>query len=179
VFLISAGEFVAWKLLLIAVCTVLLLLLARSLSSSERVDASAIRDYEPPAGIEPGFSHEQRFRGEEAPKAKDLGPLLVTQFNFSQFDAVPGPPDPQSFADELMVDIYDPNTEHRWQTSFVVATPSGIRKLMDQERWAFFYANEIFIVQTYDLKLIQEAVYGRINEIRKQVGAEQDSPLAG
>jgi hypothetical protein len=78
-----------------------------------------------------------------------------------------------------MIELYDPNTEHRWQTSFVIATPSGVRKLMEQEHWAFFYASEIFIVQAYDLKLIQEAVYGRINELRAQVGADRNSVPLG
>lgn len=178
-FFTLGDELLGWKLVVIAVCTVLLLVLARALSSSEHPDTSTFASYQLPQNEEPDRTHAQHFRGEQAPKAKDIGSLRVTQFNFSQFDAGPGPPDPESFADELMIELYDPVTEHRWRTSFVVATPSGVRKLMEQERWAFFYANEIFIVQTYDLKLIQEAVYGRINEVREQVGTDQDSPQAG
>jgi hypothetical protein len=41
-FLILADEFLPWKLLVIAVCTVLLLLLARALSSSESINTSAM-----------------------------------------------------------------------------------------------------------------------------------------
>jgi hypothetical protein len=50
---------------------------------------------------------------------------------------------------------------------------------MDEQRWAFFYASEIFIVHKYDLTLIREAVYGRINEVRAQVGADPKPPLVG
>jgi hypothetical protein len=178
--LITGDQLVIWKLLLVAACTVALLLLVKALSSSERIDTPAAPLYEPPSTqLEANAPQRRRFRSEEAPKAKDLDPLSVTRFNFSQFNAEPGPPDPECFADELLLELYDPVSEHRWQTSFVVATPSGISKLMQEERWAFFYANEIFIVRRYDLRLIQEAVYGRINEIREQVGAERDTAVAG
>ena len=116
----------------------------------------------------------------EAPISNDLGRVRVTQFNFSHFDAVPGPPDPECFADELILELYDSVSDFRWTATYVVATPAGIRKMMDDERWNFFYATEIFVVRRYDLETIREAVYGRIKEVHEQVAlGPDDPPLAG
>ena len=111
-----------------------------------------------------------------APVASGPGRVSVTQFNFAHFDAQPGPPDPESFADELILELYDSVSDFRWTTTYVVATPSGIRKLMDDERWAFFYATEIFIVRRYELPMIREAVFGRIQEIHEQVPLDPEQP---
>jgi hypothetical protein len=108
--------------------------------------------------------------------SNDLGRVRVVQFNFEHFDAVPGPPDIESFADELIVELYDSVSDFRWTATYVVATPSGIRKLMDDERWSFFYATEIFIVRRYDLETIRKAVYGRIKEIHDDVPLDAEEP---
>ena len=115
-------------------------------------------------------------RANAAPVASDLGRVRVTQFNFAHFDAVPGPPDPECFADELILDLYDSVSDFRWTATYVVATPAGIRKMMDDERWSFFYATEIFIVRRYDLQTIREAVYGRINEVHESVPLDPEGP---
>jgi hypothetical protein len=47
---------------------------------------------------------------------------------------------------------------------------------MDEERWNFFYATEIFIVRRYDLQLIREAVYGRIKEVHDEVPLGPEEP---
>ena len=111
-----------------------------------------------------------------APLASGLGRVSVTQFNFVHFDAVPGPPDPESFADELVLELYDSASDFRWTMTYAVATPSGIRKLMDDERWNFFYASEIFVVKRYDLPTIREAVYGRVKEVHEQVPLDVEGP---
>ena len=115
-----------------------------------------------------------------APVASGLGRVSVTQFNFVHFDAEPGPPDPESFADELVLELYDSASDFRWTMTYVVATPSGIQKLMDDERWKFFYASEIFVVKRYDLPTIREAVYGRVKEVHEQVPLDPEGPpIAG
>jgi hypothetical protein len=111
-----------------------------------------------------------------APVSSDVGRVRVTAFNFTHFDAVPGPPEPEVFADELIVELYDSVSDFRWTATYVVATPAGIRKMMDDERWSFFYATEIFIVRRYDLQTIREAVYGRIKEIHDQVPLGPEEP---
>jgi hypothetical protein len=121
-------------------------------------------------------SSSDRKQRDPAPVSNDLGRVRVMQFNFEHFDAVPGPPDPESFADELIVELYDSISDFRWTATYVVATPSGVRKLMDDERWSFFYATEIFIVRRYDLETIRKAVYGRIKEIHDNVPLDAEEP---
>jgi len=111
-----------------------------------------------------------------APVSDNLGRVRVTQFNFAHFDAVPGPPDPDSFADELIVELYDSVSDFRWTSTYVVASPAGIRKLMDEERWSFFHGTEVFIVRRYDLQMIREAVLGRIQEIQDAVPLDPEEP---
>jgi hypothetical protein len=115
-------------------------------------------------------------KNQPAPVSNDLGRVRVMEFNFAHFDAVPGPPDPENFADELIVELYDPISDFRWTSTYVIATPAGIRNLMDEERWNFFYATEIFIVRRYDLQVIREAVYGRIKEVHDQVPLDAEEP---
>jgi hypothetical protein len=113
-----------------------------------------------------------------APVADDLGRVRVMQFNFAHFDAFPGPPDPECFADELILELYEPATDFRWTVTYVIATPSGIRKFMDDQQWTFFYATEIFIVRRYDLENIRRAVYGRLKEIHEEVAVPRSEQPA-
>lgn len=111
-----------------------------------------------------------------APVSDNLGRVRVTQFNFEHFDAVPGPANPDCFADELIIELYDSVSDFRWTVTYVVATPAGIRKRMDEEEWNFLYATEIFIVRTYSLETIRRAVYGRIRELHEQVALDPEAP---
>ena len=167
-----------FELLLIAVVAAAGFLLLRILSSSGESKS--------PPGFDEISAENQRYKTQTiktaweksstAPVSKDLGRVQVTQFNFAHFDALPGPPDPESFADELILELYDSVSDFRWTATYVVATPAGIRKLMDEERWNFFYATEIFIVRRYDLQLIREAVYGRIKEVHDEVPLGPEEP---
>ena len=148
-----------------------------------RKDEGKLGDYAPlDPRIERRFDHA--FAGSSraareadlAPISDNLGRVRVTQFNFEHFDAVPGPPDPDCFADELIVELYDSASDFRWTVTYVVATPTGIRKRMDDEQWNFLYATEIFIVRTYNLEAIRRAVYGRIQEIHDQVALDPEEP---
>jgi hypothetical protein len=122
-----------------------------------------------------GASEEQRKR-DEAPVSDDLGRVRVVKFNFEHFDAVPGPVDPECFADELILELYDSVSDFRWTVSYVIATPKGISKRMDDEDWNFLYATEIFLVRRYDLELIRRAVYGRIKELHDSVALDPEQP---
>ena len=148
-----------------------------------RKDEGKLGDY---ARLDPSI--ERRFNhafagssraardAELAPISDHLGRVRVTQFNFEHFDAIPGPPDSDCFADELIVELYDSASDFRWTVTYVVATPAGIRKRMDDEQWNFLYATEIFIVRTYNLEAIRRAVYGRIQEIHDQVALDPEEP---
>lgn len=168
------------EFLLIALCGVALFLLLKILFAP--ADTSSPSSYEDLHVEDQRFGHRFatpkaiRETNSTAPVSDNLGRVRVTQFNFAHFDAVPGPPDPDSFADELIVELYDSVSDFRWTSTYVVATPAGIRKLMDEERWSFFYATEVFVVRRYDLQTIREAVLGRIKEIHDEVPLGPDEP---
>lgn len=168
------------QFLLIALCGIALFLLVKILFASTNNDSSP--------SYEELQKQDQRFTTRfptwkavaetksTAPLSDDLGRVRVTQFNFAHFDAVAGPPDPESFADELIVELYDSVSDFRWTSTYVVATPTGIRKMMDEERWSFFHATELFIVRRYDLQMIREAVLGRIKEIHNEAPLDPEEP---
>jgi len=52
----------------------------------------------------------------------------------------------------------------------------GRSQIMDEERWSFFHATEVFIVRRYDLQVIREAVLGRIQEIHDAVPLDPEEP---
>lgn len=182
---IAIQQVIILKLLLIFVCAAMLFFFLRSLSSkSANADAGYVRSQKPDGRkfADDAFRSLPLSNGTPAPIANDLGRVRVTQLNFLHFDALPGPPDPECFVDELVVELFDPVEEYRWTVTFVVATPAGIRKLMDDERWSFFYSTEIFIVRRYDFATIRQAVYGRIKELHEDVGLSNRSgnpPVAG
>ena len=122
-----------------------------------------------------GVSESQK-KADQAPVSDDLGRVRVVRLNFEHFDAVPGPPDPECFADELILELYDSVSDFRWTASYVIATAKGISKRMDEEDWNFLYATEIFMVRTYNLELIRRAVYGRIKELHDEVALDPEQP---
>lgn len=168
------------QFLLIALCGIALFLLIKLLFSS--ADTNSSHDYDDLRRQDQRFAHRfstskpMRESSSNAPVSDNLGRVRVTQFNFAHFDAVPGPPDPESFADELIVELYDSVSDFRWTSTYVVATPMGIRKMMDEERWSFFHATELFIVRRYDLQMIHEAVLGRIKEIHDEAPLDPEQP---
>lgn len=88
----------------------------------------------------------------------ELEPIRVTNTYFSTFDYLPGPPDPSSFADELFVECYNADTGQRWTASYFVASPNGIRDLLDRERWQYARTGNVILVKRYDTRAIRQAV---------------------
>jgi hypothetical protein len=160
-------------LLVLLVAAVAFLLLRMVFSTGESHDVYAESKHRIAQSLIPR-SFDDKARN--APISNDLGRVQVARFNFAHFDALPGPLDPECFADELILELYDSVSDFRWTATYVVATPAGIRKLMDEERWNFFYATEIFVVRRYDLQIIREAVYGRIKEVHDQVPLDAEEP---
>jgi hypothetical protein len=103
-----------------------------------------------------------------------LGNLRIRKFYFKKADAIPGPEDPEVFADELNIELYDPDTGHAWWQSYFVATPLGLAKVLREKSWRYLHAPEILVFPRYDLEEIRRAVVSRIraeNEFFK--GKEQ------
>jgi len=91
-----------------------------------------------------------------------LGKIQIKRFFFKKADAIPGPEDADAFADELYVQLYDPDTDHGWWQSYFVATPEGLSRILREKSWKYLYAPEVIVVPRYDLEEIRRAVVVRI-----------------
>ena len=87
-----------------------------------------------------------------------LGNLRIRKFYFDRADAIPGPDDPEVFADEL----HDPESGHAWWQSYFVATPQGLANILHEKSWRYLHAPQILVVPRYDLEEIRRAVVSRI-----------------
>lgn len=91
-----------------------------------------------------------------------LGKIRIKKFFFQKVDAIPGPDDPNVFADELHVELYDPDSGHWWWQSYFVATPQGLAQILREKSWKYLHAPQILVVPRYDLEEIRRAVVSRI-----------------
>jgi hypothetical protein len=92
-----------------------------------------------------------------------IGNLRIRKFYFKKADAIPGPDDPEVFADELNIELYDPDSGHAWWQSYFVATPQGLAKHLREKSWRYLYAPEILVFPRYNLEEIRRAVVSRIS----------------
>jgi hypothetical protein len=88
--------------------------------------------------------------------------IQIKKFFFDKTDVVPGPDDPEVFAEELHIQLYDPDSDHDWWQSYFVATPRGITKILQERSWRYLHAPEILVFPRYDLEEIRRAVVSRI-----------------
>lgn len=152
-----------------------LYLLARHLSrASEPSDLSAALDPEPPLFPEPAkpavplVGYEIPFPLDVRELESKYGPGFarpnILNYYFRHTDLVEGPPDPEDLYDEFFVELENLEHEHRWTTSFHVATPKGLERVMREDRSAFVYGEGTIIVPRFDLATILRAVLERYAE---------------
>jgi len=91
-----------------------------------------------------------------------LGNLRIRKFYFNKADAIPGPDDPEVFADELNVELYDPESGHASWQSYFVATPQGLSNLLREKSWRYLHAPQVLVFPHYDLEEIRRAVVSRV-----------------
>lgn len=96
------------------------------------------------------------------PYDPSLEKIRMKKFFFEKIDALSGPPDPDTFADELHVQLYDPDSDHGWWQSYLVATPQGLSNILRDKAWKYLYAPEILVLPRYDLEEIRRAVVSRV-----------------
>jgi len=96
------------------------------------------------------------------PYDPELGNIRIRKFYFRKADAIPGPDDPEVFADELNVELYDPESDHAWWQSYFVATPRGLANILREKSWRYLHAPQILIFPRYNLEEIRRAVVSRI-----------------
>lgn len=96
------------------------------------------------------------------PYDPELGNIRIRRFFFKKADAIPGPDDPEVFADELNIELYDLESGHAWWQSYFVATPQGLAKILREKSWRYLHAPEILVFPHYNLEEIRRAVVSRI-----------------
>jgi len=99
-----------------------------------------------------------KFHSSQPVDEEDLHPVQIVRMYFAKFDYEPGPPDPQSFAGELFVELYNADSGYQWTLSYFVSTPQGLNEMLQQENWDYAYADQVFFVRRYDAKVIRQAV---------------------
>lgn len=60
------------------------------------------------------------------------------------------------------MEIYDPDSGHKWWQSYFVATPEGLADVLRERSWKFLYAPQVLVFSQYDLEEIRRAVVSRI-----------------
>ena len=165
----------------------LLLLVGRMLASAGEVHASSL----PPPSLPPdepsGAGEESRrpaLTGAEIDFPIKLPPVrrmrdgtynrpVFLNYYFGKTDLVKGPPDPTSFFDEFTLEAEDPVTGQKQVFEYTVATPAGIRQVMDQEKFESLYVEaETVIVGRWNLPLILETIS---EEIMKRYGHKDEN----
>lgn len=106
-------------------------------------------------------------------KGKFNRPYYLNYY-FKQLDLVDGPQDPTCFCDHFFMVYQDPATKHTWEREYMVATPAGLRDVMQKERYESLYLDELtIIVREWNLSLILQTV---LDEHLKSFGNEDDEP---
>jgi len=114
------------------------------------------------------------------PYDPELGNIRIRKFYFRKADAIPGPSDPEVFADELNVELYDPSSDHAWWQSYFVATPQGLARILREKSWRYLHAPEMLVFPRYNLEEIRRAVVSRIkadNELFKGADPPEEESL--
>ena len=96
------------------------------------------------------------------PYDPSLGKIRIKKFFFQKSDVTPGPADPEIFADELLIELYDPDSDHSWWRSYFIATPKGLENVLREKNWRYLHASDILVLPRYDLEEIRRAAVIRI-----------------
>jgi hypothetical protein len=161
------------SVLIMLLCAAGLYVFARWASSLGDQDPSDVTRQEPAIPVPPSSAFLPPHAREALasfPPDPSLGRIRITKFFFGKLDPIPGPPDPDVFADELIVELYDPDSGHTWEQSYFVASPLGLREILRDKSWKYLYAAEMLVLPRYDLEEIRRAVVSGIvdsNELFK------------
>ena len=168
------------KVVIFVVAFLLLLLLGRKLSATEEIHG--VQAPQPPLDPLPPVEEEEvaeRQRGGTTVGADLPFPVRLPEleqdddgkynrpeflnYNFSKIDLLLGPADPRCFFDEFFIETRDPQDEHIGTYKFLVATPAGLQRAMDEERQSLLYLEEhAIMVDHWDLTLILNAAVQEI-----------------
>jgi hypothetical protein len=158
------------KVAIFVVAFLLLLLLGRKLSATEEIHGAQVP--QPPPVLDPPVQEEvsEPQRGgttvgadlEQDDDGKYNRPEFLN-YHFSKIDLLHGPADPRCFFDEFFIETRNPQDEHIGMYKFLVATPAGLQRAMDEERQSLLYLEEhAIIVDHWDLTLMLNAAVQEI-----------------
>lgn len=109
-----------------------------------------------------------------------LGKLQIKKFFFDKTDVTPGPDVPEIFAEELYVELYNPDSGHSWWQSYFVATPQGLERILREKHWRYLHAPDVLIFPRYNFEEIRRAVVSRIvadHELFAGKGSQDEESL--
>jgi hypothetical protein len=177
------------KIVIFVVAFVALIVLGRILSASSEVHASSLPQPQPistdvqdphASGIAPPDDRQKpAVTGAEFGFPFKVPPVTrredgtynrpnFTNYYFSKTDLVRGPEDPGSFLDELCLQAEDPVNGYTWDYHFTITTPSGLRRIMEEEKFAsLYFTGGVVVVAQWDLAEILSTV---VDEIMKDYG---------
>lgn len=162
------------RLLFFVTCAVAVFALARWAGSKSE------SSYTLPPPVDPDpkllFTPVPDPNGDVHPRMRIRG-VDIRSFYFGTFNALTGPPDPESFCDELTVEVEYLETGNVSTWGFTVGTPKGFEALLREKHWQQLYSPAVFVFQKYDLARIREAVVERI-EIDSSIRPEDTSTPA-
>jgi hypothetical protein len=98
------------------------------------------------------------------PQGQDDSPLKILNYSFRHTDWRIGPPDAETFMDELLLELYDERTGHRWMSAYTVATPKGLSRELLEPGTDSIQIGDLMVVRRFDRDLI-------IAEVRKDLAA--------
>jgi hypothetical protein len=182
------------KIAIFVAAFVLLLLIGRLLARVGEVHASELPPPQP--GVDPvvaganaplSYVSEKRpaqsLTGAEVGLPSQITPVkrlddggfnrpYVSNYYFQKTDLVQGPADPACFCDDLYLLLQDPESQQRWYNKYTVATPAGLRQLMDQQKFESVYLDsDVVIVSRWDLGVILHTV---IDELEQTYGKHKE-----
>ena len=188
------------KIVIFIAAFALLLLVGRILSAKSDVHAASL-PLPKPQGKDPETAEIVDSNGRSRPAVTGAEidfpvpvPPVVRQddgtFNrpnflnyyFARTDLLRGPADPTSFCDELSLEAQDPGNEHVWTYKFTVATPTGLRQILENEKFSsLYFEGALVVVARWDLAAIMQAVTEEIIKSYSHKDDNYDRPpiLAG
>jgi hypothetical protein len=170
------------KLLGIAGAAVTLYLIAKRLgggdepypSPTETSDSTSQTEVSEPEGSQDpgGDDADQPCSEDQLTAEEEVQPqnIQIADWNFAKFEIAAGPPDRDSFADELTVDLYDKSTGHAWQQTYFVATPAGLEKMLRANKSNFMSLPQVLVMNRYDVTQLRKAVLNDLEAMEEERG---------
>jgi len=104
---------------------------------------------------------------------------IFTNYYFAKTDLVSGPADPACFCDEFFLQMQDPESQHRWTTEFTIATPAGLRQVLDEGKFgSVYFETPVVIVSQWDLPLILHTVTEEATKIYRYNNGGGENPAS-